>query len=282
MGAESKMQTTLRKSLAALLGAIVLSLGLMVSQAWGAEEPSALIDLQDAGHGSVSVTVKDYDKLEDLTTVSLALDISAPSGETAYLDADFVFSSAFDATVRTASVDEINGVLRMNIYIAGNSTELFPLDRSSEGVELGKVQLSIKDTAPEGQLAVASVSVPEGIEAFTGVNTSYVKVVVPEANLRVQDASTVDVSIRTSQLQDSGLLNPGPGAESATNATDGSDIIGKTSETNPNKVEVGDNNMPLIIALVCVVVIAVVVIAVVALRRRKTDDQPHEQPRDQQ
>ncbi len=241
------MQTTLKKSLAIVVAAFALCLAMAGQQAWAAEEPSATIDLQDAGNGVVNIVVKDYDKLTDVTTCSLILDISANDGNIEYIEPVFLFSDTLDASVKTYTSENINGIIRMNIYVAGNSTGIFPEDSAAGGVFLGALRLSLDNNTPDGLTVSATVNLPAEMDAFSTVNTAYTMVTVPEANLRVQDIPTVSVSTKTADAGGVDGTSTGGTGGSAGNgglfggAGGGITGAGSSGGANPSALPGGEN-----------------------------------------
>lgn len=263
------MVGAMKKSIVTALLALVAAWTIAIPQALAAPDPSAMVDLQDAGSGKVSVTLKNYDKMDDLLTLSLTLDISLSSGSISYLQPSFQFSSAIDASVKTITTHEEGDKMRVRIYIANASQPLLPAASSTSGVNLGNLILAVKDSAPDDQEFTATVSVPTDEVALQGVRSDNASFDVPPANLVSYSAPTLVVTKESNPVANPSLnQNPMNGG----NAAD-SDTVGRTNDTRPDKLlPTGDNTTPLVIGLVVVAVLAVGLIVFAVVRRRKKAD----------
>lgn len=273
------MRNTTMKRFASICAAIALCLSVVaVPQAWAdASDATATVVLAPVeGQSSVDVTIQAGDPgtdaaptLNDVTAISLALDIEITGGDAATVSESFAFSEdvkKLNPTITRASMpgtNEDSSVVRMNIYAAGMQDAL-----ATKSLNLGRVNLSTTD----GTTAQATVVVPDVDNALVVVGNAYDETAIPEKDLFVPATPTVQIG---------DTANP-PAAGDNTNGTDegngngdGSDIVGQTPDTNPNKglASTGDTLMPVIVTLICIAAVAAVVIVVMVVRKKKATKQ---------
>lgn len=301
---------TMKKTIVTLLAALGLALAL-AGTAFADPTASATVDLQEVdsmGNKGVEVTIKDYDRLNDMLSLSLKMDVSSPSGDINYIEPTFEFSPFIDASVKTYTTTSMDGKVQVIAYIAGAEEELFPDSLKESGVNIGTLMLALKPTVPADATVRALVEVPADGTAFSTVSTDYSTMAMPDANMRVPETPTVELTLSDDgQNGSNGNGNNGNGTSGTNGGTssdggddddddglgdgingggsgvninnnvnsgsansDNSDVIGKTSDTKPGQVaQTGDNLSPVVTGIVIVLVVAVVLIAVLFVVRRR-------------